>query len=114
MGLLHRLCEEEEWDKALKRINDIAELIVAMDSFGMWDSRVMDAEDILYTLSVLEDDIRDAKDHDFYMDLDECDDEDLDDEDDSCCDTCDVEDCPYDHRSVADDEQSEKSGDLAC
>ena len=120
MGMLHRLCEEEEWDSALEHINNIAERIIAIDNFGMWCSNIIDADDILYVLSVLEDDIHDAKEHDLYPDIDEYEDgddltddedfecEDESDDDDFCCETCDTEGCPYNNEPV------KEFGDWSC
>ena len=125
MGELHCLCEEGEWKKALDYIDRAAEIISSLDNFGLWNSKVLDASDILYALYVLEDDIHDAMENEFYSHVDECDDEcpyDVDEleEDDLLCDTCTEEhcvyaDCPYD----CEDEDSEiedgiDTGEWAC
>ena len=125
MGELHCLCEEGEWKEALDYIDRAAEIISSLENFGLWNSKVLDASDILYALSVLEDDIHDAMENEFYSHVDEYDDEcpyDVDEleEDDLLCDTCTEEHCayagcPYD----CEDEDSEiedgiDTGEWAC
>ena len=127
MGELHCLCEEGEWSKALDYIDRAAEIISSLDNFGLWNSKVLDASDILYALSVLEDDIHDAMENEFYSHVDEYDDEDPYDvdeleEDDLLCDTCAEEHCayaccPYDCDCEDEDSEIEDgidTGEWAC
>lgn len=126
MGELHYLCEEGEWKKALDYIDRAAEIVSSLDNFGLWNSKVLDASDILYALSVLEDDIRDAMESEFYSHIDECDEYPYDvdelEEDDLLCDTCTEElcayaDCPCDCEYEDEDSEIEDgidTGEWAC
>jgi len=121
MGILQRFCKEEKWDNACLALDSMIESLSSLMDSGKWSIKEIDPEDILYALYVLGDDILDAKEHQFYQDLEDCEDDDIPDDsfefeiNDSfdieikCeCDNCNMQSCEKTVRTSA------GNGDFVC